>query len=770
MSPAERPGTRGQLARSLRRGVAAAFIVVSVALLVILFAKGKKPVPQPVEPERAVNVPKVDEREGVRYVEYRGGKEKILFQADRSYSAPDGQYHMAGHVEIHDFGREGGRQILASCDEIIHDPDRTKFKLKGHAVVHMEKATFATDTLDYDREKDAFSTAGDIVITSPKFTGSAKGLLYSLKTQEVWLQAEVRLETKVSNTSPVPLVMTSPTLYYSKPIRRGRFEGGVTLVHGKSSGTCDTVEFQAFTDTDKLDQVFFRGKVRFHLEKEIKDPADKQKATPSASAAPGASAPPGKPAPAPPAKPASGSPVKPVPAASGKTAPVTPPPAKAVASQAQPVPTTAAKPSPGPAAKPAAPAPAEKSGKSATSTPPPAGPSGAAKPPAATPTVKPSPSAAQAAPAAPPATSGTNQMLSLGENQDVRADEVKLRAFLNTSVIHSYESKGNAAITFRSSTKGDTHFEADSIDFIFEEDGSLREFRAKTRVKMKKVEADGETQTAEGDSLLLPWKQDVLQIKPKEGGKVTSTFRGNSLETDVLGLNVKNNDFQTAAAKARFEPSADKKPVGLFAGDKPVFITAHWMKYATDTKSYRFFGGVKMWQERNELYGDDVELDETTGETRCAGAVRSIFPHKPKDQPKEEIVEITGQKMHYDADKGTAFYEGTDTAPTGLKTSSFSLTSQNIRVLLAKDNKDPKEITALSKVVIIQPNREGHGEEAHYLVDDRLLVLTGNPVVTEKNKGESRGDKLTFHLADDTITVENSERTRSVTKIKSPEP
>lgn len=642
MKPSDRPGAKAPRTRSLRRGVAAAFIVVTTGLLIILGTRGKKPAPQPIAPVKAVSAQKIDEREHVRYLEYRGGKQKIEFQADRGFVGSDDLYHLVGHVQIADFGRQGGRKILASCDEIIHDADKTKFKLVGHVSVSLDEATFETGTLDYDREKDAFSTDEAIVISSPKLKGTARGMAYSLKTQEIWLRSEVRLETRVSDRSPLPLVVMSPTLYYSRPIRKGRFEGRVEFFHGKSRGSADTVDFAVFPDTDKLNTVDFKGGVKVHLEKELKDQARSSAAEPSEKAP-------------------------------------------------------------------------------------------------------------------------SNPMLTLGEDQDIQADEVKLRAYLDTSILHSYESSGNAEITFRSATRGETHFDAGSIDFIFERDGSLIEFRAATDVRMKKAEPGGETQTARGDSLVLPWKSDILQIKPKKGKKVTTDFRGSTIESDALGMDVKTDDLHAAGVKAVFQPSADKKPVGLFTADKPVFITSPKMKYEAETKTHHFQGGAKMWQEKNELYAEDVRLSEATGETTCLGGVRSRFPHTPKDKPKEEIVEITGQKMHYDPDRNTAFYEN----EAGVKTSAFGLTAQSVRVLLSKEEKDPERITAEVKVVIKQPNREASGDQALYLVDDRLLILTGHPVVTEKDKGETRGDKLTFHLADDTITVENAKRNRSVTKIKS---
>jgi LPS export ABC transporter protein LptC/lipopolysaccharide transport protein LptA len=642
MTPSGRVGAKAFRARSLRRGVAAVFVIVVAAVLIILGPRGKKPLPLPVIPEKTMPTQKIDERENVRYLEYRGGKQKIEFKADRGFIGSDDQYHLVGHVQIADFGRQGGRKILASCEEIIHDADRTRFKLVGHVSVSLDEATFTTDTLNYDRDKDEFSTDNAVAVTSPKAKGTARGLTYSLKTEEIWLRSEVRIETKASEKSPLPLVVLSPTLYYKRPARMGRLEGGVDFFHGQSRGSAQTVEFTVFPDTDKLNTIDFTGGVKVHLVKELKTSEQ----------------------------------------------------------------TGAAKPS--------------------------------EQPP-------------------------SNSALSLGEDQDIQADEIKLRAYLNTSIIHSYESSGKAAITFRSSTRGETHFAANSIDFIFERDGSLIEFRAATDVRMKRVQAGGETQTAQGDTLDLPWKSNILQIKPTKGKKVTTDFRGSRIETDVLGIDVKNDDVQAATVKAVFQPSADKKPVGLFTSDKPVFITSRFMKFTAETKVYRFFGVAKMWQEKSELRAEDIQLTEATGETTCLGTVRSRFPHTPKDKTTEEIVEISGQRMHYDPDRNTAFYEN----ETAVKTGTFSLTARSVTVLLSKESKEAQKVTAVTNVAIKQPNRDASGDEALYLVDDRLLILSGHPVVNEKDKGETRGDKLTFHLADDTITVENAKRNRSVTKIKS---
>jgi LPS export ABC transporter protein LptC/lipopolysaccharide transport protein LptA len=630
-APTAQGRTKTPLPLRLRRWVAAVFILVLAVFLAVFITREKKPGPGSVE-SGTVTSQKIDAREQVHYVEFRGEKEKIEFQADRNFIGPDNMYHLVGNVQVVDFGRQGGRRVEIHCDEIIHDPNRSRFNLMGRVQVNFEEATFETETLVYTRKEDEFSTEKDILIASPRFKGSARGMRYSLKTQDLSFLGAVRLETRASERSPLPLVILSRELSYNRSTRKGRFAGGVNFAHGRSHGSAEAADFQLFADVDILDIINLTGRVRAFLDGEF---------------------------------------------------------------------------------------------------------AGRAKGP------------------------GQSSFLTLGEKQSLEADEVRLRAFLNSSELHSYESKGRASITFISSTKGATRFQAGSIDFIFDP-GVLREFRGSTDVRMLKTEPSGETQSAEGDSMFMPGNSDVLQIKGTKARPVRARFRSSAIEASVLGFDLKTEDLQSASIKAVFSPAAGKKPAGLFSAEEPVFVTSRWMKYDAKNMQYRFYGGMKMWQNRSELFAKEAEVREDTGGTLCREEVRSLFPHKPKDGSKEERVEIMAGEMRYDPDRSLAVYEKT----AEMRTSAFRLTAARIEVLLSGENKEPRTVTALDNVNIVQGAREGKGGQAVYLVDDRLVVLTGRPTVTEKDKGEVQGDKLTFHLADDTITVENDKRDRSLTKIK----
>ena len=70
-------------------------------------------------------------------------------------------------------------------------------------------------------------------------------------------------------------------------------------------------------------------------------------------------------------------------------------------------------------------------------------------------------------------------------------------------------------------------------------------------------------------------------------------------------------------------------------------------------------------------------------------------------------------------------------------------------------------------MIIVQQQSEGRGKEAHFDVENEAIVLLGNPVLIDKNRGKIEGDKLTFFLADDRIIVENQGKERSLSVIKS---
>ncbi len=72
---------------------------------------------------------------------------------------------------------------------------------------------------------------------------------------------------------------------------------------------------------------------------------------------------------------------------------------------------------------------------------------------------------------------------------------------------------------------------------------------------------------------------------------------------------------------------------------------------------------------------------------------------------------------------------------------------------------------ATGGVTVRQGDRRGTAERAEYVVADGKFVLSGgNPTLYDAVQGTTTGRQLTFFLADDTILVESSEGTRTLTR------
>ena len=103
---------------------------------------------------------------------------------------------------------------------------------------------------------------------------------------------------------------------------------------------------------------------------------------------------------------------------------------------------------------------------------------------------------------------------------------------------------------------------------------------------------------------------------------------------------------------------------------------------------------------------------------------------------------------------------------SSLKVKDIDLRALSISVHLAEEEGDMQKIVAREKVVIVQNLGEGRGDKAIYDPEKESVVLLGNPVLIDENRGVTKGDKLTFYLADDRILVENKAKERSATVIK----
>jgi lipopolysaccharide transport protein LptA len=217
----------------------------------------------------------------------------------------------------------------------------------------------------------------------------------------------------------------------------------------------------------------------------------------------------------------------------------------------------------------------------------------------------------------------------------------------------------------------------------------------------------------------------------------------------------------TLLLRPRGEAGAE---VGFFSGGQSVLAVGGTLRYEKGNERLILSEGARMWQGKQMLSGKELSARRDTGELQGTGEVQAVFPRASKKEGEpEQRLEVGGNSLTFDPKGRLLTYR----SKCWLKTQNASLTSDRIDVFLSGEDNAVSTIEAEGSVIIVSGFREGRGNTALYDLNKETIDLTGNPSVTDKEKGVIEGDRLTFHLGDGRVHVENSGRERSVTVIKS---
>ncbi len=351
--------------------------------------------------------------------------------------------------------------------------------------------------------------------------------------------------------------------------------------------------------------------------------------------------------------------------------------------------------------------------------------------------------------------------------REVSADEVDVRAFKNRQQISNIEARNRCAM--KSSTReGQTsEVSSDRMSMTFDHKGVLREFIASGGARLVERSPSFEVERSiSGDRIFMGAKGRTWRIQAPEGGEA----RVDSPDSDVTAkFFILWQQRQSLEASGdvkiivKFRPEAEES-VGFFSNDKPVLGAAEKMRFEGEIARLELKKGVRLWQGNEALFADEVTVLKKTGEITAEGKVRTVFSRLPEDEKQgEEKIEIGGEKLIFNPPENRLTFEQS----CWLKSKEVGLNSDWIAVSLRGKTADIQQIDAKGKVDIIEKLREGKGDQAIYDLGQKTVVLTGNPTVIDKEKGVVKGEKLTFRLGEGRIQVENKDRERSTTVIKS---
>ena len=351
--------------------------------------------------------------------------------------------------------------------------------------------------------------------------------------------------------------------------------------------------------------------------------------------------------------------------------------------------------------------------------------------------------------------------------RSIEAGSLRLRVFPDTDQVRTLEAKNGCRAVFPLASGVPAEITAPQLKASFDREGRLRTLGAKGGVQVvERATGDSGERTISGDSLAVNGKEETM-IFFSDGEKGVSRMASPQaeLEAKTISLGLGSGDMKAEGdVKAILQPgNGGKAPTGLFAGREPVFVTAGSMRYIKGAKRSIYEGSARFWQGKQTVQADTIQVLEGTGSLEGRGKVKSQFWHKPKDGKAEEKVEVSGDAMEFRPEERRVYFRKTCL----LKAREAVLEAETIIMDLAEVSADMMTIVAKGSVKIRQGAWEGQGGRAEFAVPEETIVLLENPVLIDKDKGETRGDKLTFQLADGRILIENRRRDRSITVIKS---
>ena len=351
--------------------------------------------------------------------------------------------------------------------------------------------------------------------------------------------------------------------------------------------------------------------------------------------------------------------------------------------------------------------------------------------------------------------------------QEIQAVEMDGRAFLNLDKLHSLEARGGCSLDSFTSDGRPISVRSGEMLFVFDRWGGLREHRAWGRASLVESGEGGRVErTVAGNNLVIEGPGELLRVTAEEGGEARLDSTELEITARAIELVPRSEDVfaegsVTLLLRPRGEAGAE---VGFFSGGQSVLAVGGTLRYEKGNERLILSEGARMWQGKQMLSGKELSARRDTGELQGTGEVQAVFPRASKKEGEpEQRLEVGGNSLTFDPKGRLLTYR----SKCWLKTQNASLTSDRIDVFLSGEDNAVSTIEAEGSVIIVSGFREGRGNTALYDLNKETIDLTGNPSVTDKEKGVIEGDRLTFHLGDGRVHVENSGRERSVTVIKS---
>jgi lipopolysaccharide export system protein LptA len=349
------------------------------------------------------------------------------------------------------------------------------------------------------------------------------------------------------------------------------------------------------------------------------------------------------------------------------------------------------------------------------------------------------------------------------EKSGIAADRIGLSFVPGTSQLSSVQARGNTRLTLALPEATRSIVRASEALLTMGDDGELERWSVSGGFRAELEGPADESRVLEGESVAFEASTGVLRASGKSGQPAVADSRRARIEAPSIAAGPASGDFEASGGvKCLLKPGEEGRTAGFFSTEKPVFVSAISLVFRSGTKTSSFAGEVQAWQEKEFLLAGGLDLFEATGDMRAKGGVAAGMVQAAAGETPERRIEVGGEDLVYTASgRVLSFRKKSYVQMPGAR-----LGAATIDAVLGREGRGVDTLTALTSVVVSKGRYEGRGDKAFYEAGADRITLTGRPVLADKEGGSTRGNKLTFDLADDKISIENEGQGRSTTVIK----
>lgn len=245
----------------------------------------------------------------------------------------------------------------------------------------------------------------------------------------------------------------------------------------------------------------------------------------------------------------------------------------------------------------------------------------------------------------------------------------------------------------------------------------------------------------------------VLSASPGFDPSVTSD--GNTLKAKVIEFaphagtaKATGSVIAQLVSKQNGAPAADG--TNIFPASKPVFVNSDVVNMRQANRTAVFSGNVRAWQETNTMFTEELQVQGAGDQIAARGNVRlTLYNAGTADQRKTPVLSRSDHLLAHKNDRKIELI-----GDVKIDDEQRHLTSERATFFFDANHR-AERIEADKQVVLIeQPTaRRGTGEKATYLVNKRLIYLTGSPATVTDAKGTITAENFAIDLVKNKVEI-----------------